>query len=154
MNAFERRDIHEANGISNEHDAVTAAPIRKRVVPSLGDCLGPPFQELPALELGAEERMQLHPLQELMHVEVGVVVIEADDKAECNLGGTERIHEAATEGIGRQRPAQRMDDSVERTLRLPNLLYAERIQLRIGRADLLPLTVRLRQETPGPLCYN
>ncbi len=81
------------------------SPLRrsgKRVVPAFGDGLGAPLEQLPALELPAEERMQLHPLQQLVHVEARVVVVEPDDQAERDLVGAERIHEASAECVGRE----------------------------------------------------
>ena len=44
--------------------------------------------------------MQLHPLQQLVHVERGVVVVEPDDEPERDEVRLERIHEAAAERIG------------------------------------------------------
>ena len=50
-----------------------------------------------------------------------------------------------------QRPAERVDHRLERTLHLPHLLHAEREELRVGRADLLPLAPRLAQQPARPL---
>ena len=41
--------------------------------------------------------------------------------------------------------------ALERTLHLPHLLHAEREELRVGGADLLPLAPRLAQEPARPL---
>ena len=78
------------------------------------------------------------------------MVVEADHQAERHLGRAERVDEAAAERVGRERPAQRVDDAVERPLHLPDLLHAEREDLRVGRADLLPLAPRLAQRPRVP----
>ena len=95
--------------------------------------------------------MELHPLQQLVHVEARVVVVEPHDEAERHLGRAERIEEAAAEGVGRERPAQGVDDRVQRPLHLPDLLDAEREELRVGRAHLLPLAPGLAQRAAGAL---
>src|SRR5690606_19187114 len=57
----------------------------------------------------------------------------------------------AAEGISRERPAEGVDDRVERDLGLPELLDAERIDLRVLLRDALPLEVRLREESARTL---
>ena len=107
--------------------AVAVAPLGQRVVAALGDRLGAPLHHLAALEVGAEERMALHPLQQHVHVERRLAVVEADHEAEGHEVRLQRIEEAAAEGVARQRPAQGVDDRVQRLLRLPELLHPERV---------------------------
>ena len=94
--------------------------------------------------------MQLHPLQQLVHVERRPPVVDADDDSERDEIRRQRIHEASAERIVRQRPAERVNDRVERLLRLPDLLHAEREDLRIVRADLLPLDYACDSEPRVP----
>ena len=84
------------------------------------------------VRLAAEQRMELHPLQQLVDVETRVVVVEPDHETERHLRRAERVHEAAAERIGRERPAQRVDDGAKRLLHLPQLLHAEREELWVG----------------------
>ena len=93
--------------------------------------------------------MQLHPLEQLVDVETGVVIVEPDHDAQGDPVGAHRIHEAAAERVGGERPAQRMDHDVERLLRLPDFLDAEREDLRVRRTDVLPLQVGLTQVAAG-----
>ena len=86
-----------------------------------------------------------------MHVEGAVRVVEADHEAERDEVRRERVHEAAAERVARQWPPQRVDDRVERLSRLPQLLDAEREELRILARHLLPRAPRLRQHPARPL---
>src|SRR2546422_10955683 len=80
-----------------------------------------------------------HPLEQLVDIECGVVVIEPHHQSKRDQVGLEWVHEAATEGIGGGRPAERGDDRVERLPGLPDLFYAERGDLRVLGRDGLPL---------------
>ena len=95
--------------------------------------------------------MQFHPLEQAVHVERAVPVVEADHEPERDEVGRERVHEAPAEGVPRQRPSQRVDDPVELVPRLPQLFDAEGEQLRIRGRHLLPRAPRLRQHPAGPL---
>src|SRR5467141_5037353 len=95
--------------------------------------------------------MLLQPLQQNMYVERCVAVIETDHEPERDEIRFERVHEAAAECSSRQRPSQRVDHTIERLFRLPQLFYAEGKDLRILRGDPLPLTPRLRQQAPRSL---
>ena len=77
--------VHEARGVAGDQHAVAAAPLGQRVVAALGNGLGAPLDQLAALEVRAEERMELHALQQLVHVEARVVVVEAHHEAERHL---------------------------------------------------------------------
>src|SRR5215203_1564841 len=98
--------------------------------------------------------MQLHLLQELVHVESGIMVVQSNHKTDGDLVLTQWIHEASTKSVGGQRPAQGVHHVVERSLRLPNLLHAKSIQLRISRADLLPLPISLSQQASSAFSHN
>ena len=71
--------------VAHHQHPVAAAALGQRVVAALGNRLGAPLEQLAALEMGPEERVQLHPLQQLVHVERGVVVVEPDHEAERDL---------------------------------------------------------------------
>src|SRR2546422_8522375 len=49
-----------------------------------------------------------HPLEQLVDIECGVVVIEPHHQSKRDQVGLEWVHEAATEGIGGGRPAARV----------------------------------------------
>src|SRR5687767_11458102 len=87
--------------------------------------------------------MELESLQQIVDVGRRLPVIESNHQSERDEIGRQRIHEASTERVERHRPAERVNYTVERLLRLPYLLYSEREDLRISRWDLLPVHVRL-----------
>ena len=90
--------------------------------------------------------MQLHPLQQLVHVEARVVVVEPDHEAERDLVGPSGYMKLPPNAsVGSGQPSVWMT-AVERPLHLPDLLHAEREDLRVGRADLLPLAPRLAEQ--------
>ena len=151
MDAFQRRHIDQTGRVPQDHHTVARAAGGDRVIAALGDGLGPPFDHLAALEVAAEQRVQLHPLKQLVHIETGFSVVEPDHEAECDEVGLERIHEAAAERVGRKRPAEGMDDHVERPLGLPDLLHAEREDLGILGAHALAIEPRLRERPPRAL---
>ncbi len=71
-----------------------------------------------------------------MDAEGGVGVVEADDEAEADLVLAHRVDEAAARllvfGAPAQRPAEGVDDPVERLRDLPDLLHPELPGLRVG----------------------
>ena len=86
-----------------------------------------------------------------MHVERGAPVVEPDDETERQQVRLERVEKAAAEGVARKRPAERVDHPVEGALRLPDLLHAQRKDLRILGRHALPLEPRLREHSSRPL---
>src|SRR5687768_11759683 len=98
--------------------------------------------------------MALQPLEHLVDISRRLPVIQSDDEAERDQIARERIHEASAKGVERHRPAQGVNHRVERLLRLPDLLHAEREDLRVRRRDFLPLEIRLRQRSPRSLGEN
>ena len=107
----------------------------------------------------------LQALQQSVHVEPRVPVVEADDEAERDQVVGERVREAAAEagaaeaggGAPRaprapyQRPSHRVDDPVERPPDFPQLLDAQRVDLGIRRSHTLPVEIGLRKGSAGPL---
>src|SRR5262245_1123762 len=95
----------------------------------------------------AKERMELHALEQLVHIERCVMIVEPNHEPDRYLFRAERIHEASAEGVGRKRPAEGMDHSIQRALDLPDFLYAEGKDLGIGGPDLLPGAPALAQRS-------
>ena len=89
--------------------------------------------------------MQLHPLEQLVDVQRHFVVIHAHHEADRYEVRRERIHEAAAERARWQRPAERVNDRVQRALRLPDFFHAEREHLWICGRDPFATHVRLRE---------
>ena len=79
--------------------------------------------------------MALDLLQQVVHRERGVGVVEADDEPEAERVGAHRVGERAAElAVARlrlERPADRVHDALERALDAPHLLDAERVDLRV-----------------------
>ena len=109
------------------------ALVRQCVITALGNCLRSPLYHFATLEIIAEGRGGFHFLKQLMHVERRLPVIHSDDNSNSDEIRREWIHEASAKRIVRKRPAKRMNDRVERFLRLPDLLHAKREDLRIVR---------------------
>ena len=90
--------------------------------------------------------MLLESLHQAVHVEIRIAVVEADDQSQRDEIGLQRIDEAASKRVARQRPSQRVDDAIEGLLRFPELFDAERKKLRIPRGDVLPFAPCLCQQ--------
>ena len=125
MDSLERGNIDEPRGVAQDHHPCAIAPLRQGVVAALGNGLRSPLQKLSSLQVWPEQRMQLHPLEQLMDIQGGVVVVEPHHQSESYLAGAQRIHEASTESISRKRPSQGVDHPVERAFGLPHLFDAE-----------------------------
>ncbi len=145
MDALERRNIDESGCITGDHQAVTVATLGQGQPATLGDRLGAPLEELAASQDLCDQRVPLESLQKQVDIEIGVLVIEADDQSERNLIFAVRVNETAAEGIGREWPAEGVDDPVQRFFDLPDLLDSQSKNLRVGRADALPLLPCLRK---------
>src|SRR5687768_3125123 len=98
--------------------------------------------------------MALQPLEHLVDISRRLPVIQSDNEAERDEIARERIHEASAKRVERHRPAEGVNHRVERLLRLPDLLYTERENLRVRRGDFLPIHIRLRQRSPCSLGEN
>ncbi len=151
VNALERRDVDEARRIAHEQQSLAVALVGQRVEAALGDRFRTPLQQLTTLEMRAEKGMQLHPLEQLVHVERCVVIVEADDEPDGNLSRPQGVHEAAAKRVRRERPAQRVDYAIQGPLHIPHFLHAEREDLGIRRAHVSPLAPGLRQHPTRPL---
>src|SRR5215213_9445217 len=119
MDALQRWHINEAGCVTEEYDAIAAPAFGKRVEAAFRKCLRAPLEQLTALQILSEQWMQLHTLEELVHVECSVMIVPSNHKTDRDLVLTQRIHEASTKGVGGQGPSQSVDHSVERPLRLP-----------------------------------
>ena len=116
---------------------------------AFGNRLRAPLDALAPFENVPHDRMRLQLLQKIVHGELGVAVVEPDDHPERDHVGAERIDERTAElAIARvlaKRPAQRVDDAVERPRHLPDLLHAERPHLRTLARQSEPLDRRAGQ---------
>ena len=114
----------------------TPSPWRRsgqRVVAALGDRLRAPLHHLAALEVGAEERVQLQPLQQHVRRRASrLLVVEADHEAEGHAGSAPSDSRSCRRRrrVGSGQPSVWID-RVQRLLRLPELLDAERVDLRV-----------------------
>jgi hypothetical protein len=94
--------------------------------------------------------VELHTLQQNVHVQRCVVIIEPHNQAKRHLLGAERVHEASAEGVGWKRPTQGVNHSVKGALYLPHLFDAQREDLGVRGSDPLPLAPRLGEHATGP----
>ena len=109
-------------------------PSRERVEPAARDRLGSPLDPLAALEDGTDRRVGLQDLEQVVRVEPGIAVVEADDHPDRHHVVAHRVDERAAElavlRLRAQRPAHGVDHAVERPRDLPHLLHAELPHLR------------------------
>ena len=109
--------------------------LRQREEAALGNRLRPPLHALASLQDPAHELVRLQLLQNVVHGKLGVAVVEPDDHAERDVVLAHRVDERPPElAVARsapQRPAHRVDDTVERLRDAPDLLHAERPDLRV-----------------------
>ena len=107
---------------------------RQRDEAALGDRLRAPLDPLAALEDRPHARMRLQLLQQVVHRERRVAVVEADHHADAHVVVAHRVDERAAElavaSAGAQRPPERVDHLPQRLRHLPDLLHAERPRLR------------------------
>ena len=125
---------------------------------ALRDRLGAPGLALAAGEELADHRMGLELLEEVVHRERRVVVLEPDDEADREPVLAHRVDEAAA-GLAvlsrpAERPAQRVDHAVERARDLPHLLDAEAPDLRVHRSEAELLGESASQVPLGPLAEH
>ena len=112
---------------------------RQRVEAAARDRLRAPLHPLAALQDLADLRVRLQLLQQVVHRERRVAVVEPDDEADRDHVLAHRVDERAAELAellaGAQRPAHRVDDAVERLRDLPDLLHRELPDLRLLAAE-------------------
>src|ERR1044071_8631083 len=116
---------------------------RQRVKAAARDRLRAPLHALAALEDLPDLRMRLQLLEQVVHRERRVAVVEPDDEADRDHVLAQRVDERAAELpeplAGAERPAQRVDDPVERLRDLPDLLHRKLPHLRLLTAEGEPL---------------
>src|SRR5437867_10275405 len=134
MNALERRHVDEAGAVAGEQKTRRVELLRQRDEPTLGNRLRAPLHTLTALEQLPHAGMRLQLLQHVVHRELRVAVVEADDHPDREHVVAHRIDERAAElavlAARAKRPAHRVDDLPQWLRNLPDLLDAERPHLR------------------------
>ena len=139
VDALELGHVHEAGSIAGEDGARDGQPVGQGEQAALGDRLRAPADPLATLEQRPDQRVRLELLEQVMHGERGVAVVEPDDQAERDLVLAHRVDEAAAAlpvpGLRPQRPAERVDDAIERACDPPQLLHAEAPDLRVLRRE-------------------
>ena len=154
MDALEARHVHETSRVPDDQHPVPVQALRNRVEASLGNRASAPLHALSTAQDLTHEGMPLEPLQELVHIEAALPVVQADDQSERYKVRPHRVHPAATERVPRKRPAQRMDDPIEGLLHLPQLLDAQSEDLGVRRTHSLGLEPRLAERATCPLGQN
>ena len=147
VDPLERGNVHKSRGVAKDDDSLARAALRERIEAALGDGLRAPLHHLTTREQRPQQRMLLETLEEHVHIEIRIAVVEPHDQAQRDEIRLEWINKASAERVSRERPPQGVNHAVERLLRFPQLFDAERKDLRILRGNVLPLAPRLRQET-------
>ena len=132
---------------------------RHRPVAALGDRLRAPGHALAVGEDLPHERVELELLQHVVDREARVGVVEPDHEADRDAVrlalAVHRVDPRAAEllvlRLRAQRPAERVDHAVERLVDLPDLLDAERPDLRVGAGEAQGLHRRAGQVAPAAL---
>ena len=136
VHALQRRDVHHPDTVAAEQQARRVEPSRERVEPAARDGLRAPLDPLAALEDGADGRVRLQHLEQVVRVEPGIAVVEADDHPDRHHVVAHRVDERSAElavlRLRPQRPPHGVDHAVERPRDLPHLLDAELPHLRRG----------------------
>ena len=129
--------------------------LRQRQEPALRDRLRPPRHALAAQEELLQQRVRLQLLQQVVHGELRVAVVEPDHHPDREHVVAHRVDERAAELAvllrRAQRPAQRVDHAVERLRDLPDLLHAERPHLRVLALEPEPVERDAGQVALRPL---
>jgi hypothetical protein len=135
MDALETRHVHQARALADQQEPRCVQLPRQRVVAPFGDRLGSPGNPLAAAEDLPDEPVRLELLEDVVHRELDVRCLEPCDEADGHVLVAHRVDEGATElaeaGRGPQRPAHRVDDLSQRLADAPDLLDAERPDLRV-----------------------
>ena len=117
--------------------------LRQREEAALGNRLRTPRDPLAALEQLANERMRLQLLEKVVHRELDVAVVEPHDHSEREHVLAHRVDERAAElpvlRARAQRPTERVDHAIERSLHLPDFLHAERPDLWVLAREAEPI---------------
>src|SRR6478609_4490593 len=139
MNPLQRRYVDEPDTVARQQQPRRMEALRQRNEAALRNRLGPPLRALAAVEDLPNPRMELQLLQQVVHRQLRVGVVEPDDEADRDHvvahGIDERAAELAELLPRPQRPAHRVDHAVERLRDLPDLLHAERPYLRVLAAQ-------------------
>ena len=151
VDPLQRSDVDVPRRVAHDADAAPVPALGQRQVPAFWNRLGAPLHHLAAIEDAPEERVMFHALQQPMHIEPGVCIVETDDEPQRHQVVGERIRERAPEPVLHERPPHGVDDPVERTRHLPQLLDPQRVDLRIGGAYALPVEPGLGEGAPSPL---
>ncbi len=108
---------------------------RLRVPAAFRQRLGAEAHQVATAQQVGDERVQLEALERGVRIEQRVAVVEADDEAERDAALGHRVDEAATELLGAQRVAERVDDRARRQpagRHVPQLLEPDRILRRLA----------------------
>src|SRR5881394_230660 len=100
MDALERSDFDQACSIADNHHAIAAAAVCQRMIAAFRNRLCAPLDHFATLQVLLYVRMRLERLQQLVHIERCLPVVESDNESERNDIRLERIDEAAAECIG------------------------------------------------------
>ena len=102
--------------------------------------------------------MGLQLLEEVVHRQLGVAVVEPHDHPERHQVLPERVDERAAElavsGLRTEGPAHRVDHAVERSRDLPDFLHPERPDLRVLTVQAGAVERDAGQMSLGPLRQN
>src|SRR5437762_53748 len=98
---------------------------RQSIITTFRNCLRAPLDQLSTFEILAEERRGFETLQQLVHIECRLFVVEPNHDSDRDHRVRERIHEASAECVLRQRPSESVNYCVEWFLGFPDLLYAQ-----------------------------
>ena len=135
VDALQPRHVDEPRALADEQEPRRVEPARQRVVAALGDRLRAPRDALAATEDLPDEPVRLELLQDVVHGELDVGRLEARDEADRHEVVAHRVDEGAAELAEArrraQRPAHRVDDLPQRLPHAPDLLHAERPDLRV-----------------------
>src|SRR5918996_2720417 len=135
VDALQPRDVDEARALADEEQPRRAQLPREGVVAALRDRLRAPGDPLASADDVPDEPVRLELLEDVVDRELDVARLQPRHEADRDEIVTHRVDEGATElAVARkrsQRPAHRVHDLPQRARDTPDLLDAERPDLRV-----------------------
>ena len=135
MDPFQCRHVHHPRAVTADQQPGSVQLVRKREESAFGNRLRAPGETLAPFENVAHEQMRLQLLQQIVHRELDVAIVQPHDHSERDHVLAHRVDEGAAElavlRLRAERPTHRVNHAVERLRHLPHFLDAERPDLRV-----------------------
>ena len=137
MDALQRGHVHEPGAVAHDHPAGEVEAVGQGEEPAFRDRLRTPGDARAAFQDAPDELMALELLEQIVDGKGRIGVVESDHHSQRHHRVPQRVDEAPTElsvlAPAPQRPPHGVDDALERSRHLPDLLDPERPHLGLRR---------------------